>query len=33
MALDLSVKWSSQSAMSGHKANSNLAVRGFWKNP
>lgn len=33
MALDLSVKWASQSLMSGHKANSNLAVRGFWKNP
>ena len=33
MSLDLSVKWSSQSSMSGHKANSNLAVRGFWKNP
>lgn len=33
MALDLSVKWSSQSSMSGHKANSNIAVRGFWKNP
>lgn len=33
MALDLSVQWSSQSSMSGHKANSNISVRGFWKNP
>lgn len=33
LALDNSVTWASQKSMSGHKANSNLAVRSFWKNP